>query len=161
MSRELTKIKGLGKVVKRQQEERKRDEQVKLFFSERERLIDSLPASITTEFWCASCLKDFTRQAIKITQRWTGVLTAFFETRCACGKYCRRQITDKTSDPYYQQSRMLQASKKALEIDMLQPDDPRFRIYYGDPYAKYYENLEAEERRKFELNRHGKRTASR
>jgi hypothetical protein len=153
MPRVLGEIDKLGKIIERQGEEREREKLARLFFTERERMVASLPASISTEFWCEACQLDFIRQAIKITQTWTGQLTAFYETRCACGAYCRRQITDKPSDPYYQQSRLLQASKRKMEIDLLQPHDPRFRIYWGDPYEGYWDAKEAEERREREKSR--------
>lgn len=149
-SSERTKVVKLAQRVERRHEEREQDKLAKEFFRMRENLVVTLPKSITTEFWCSACQKDFNRQALKVTQSWTGVVTAFFQTKCECGRYCRRQITDKTSDPYYRQSKLLRMSTLKMEIDLLQPSDPRFKLYYGDPYQKYNDNLEIQEREAYE-----------
>lgn len=71
------------------------------------------------------------------------------------GKSCRarRYITDVHLDPYFTESEMVRRERVDFADDMLQPDDPRFKKLYGDPYKRYYEKLEEDERINYERNK--------
>lgn len=135
--------------------------------TERQRLIDSVPDKTIMEFYC-SCHGDFVAPAGKIT------FTDSYNQKCAYYvshgqgyrvgdtpnnnfSVCRRKryITDKQEDPYYRESKQLQKQRRQMEIDMLQPDDPRFKKYYGDPYKKFYEQQEAKAKAEWSKS-HGK-----
>jgi hypothetical protein len=154
---DLQQIKRLGEIVTKQSSERKAYDEKEKLRTERQRFIDAAPTPWNVEFWCSKCKKDFARMAHKIVQlreQWDGIPIAFYEARCPGNLHeCRRRITDKTSDPYYHESLAVRKARQEMEIDMLQPSDPRFKKYWGDPYAKHNEELLAKEKAEWERKR--------
>jgi transcription elongation factor Elf1 len=135
--------------VERNKQERERHELIEKFRYERDQIIKAAPYAIETDFWCRRCQQDFTRTGIKVVRTsWTTDLKlAWYATRCeTCYQVCIRRITDKPADPYYSLSKMLKDQRSAQADDMLQPDDPRFKARYGDPYKKVWEQMESAER---------------
>jgi len=65
----------------------------------------------------------------------------------------KRYITDRRFDPYFRLSEMLHKQRIDQWKDLLQPGDPLFAKYWGDPYKSYYAQKELEERRAFELKK--------
>lgn len=141
------------------------DEATKKARSERQTLIDSMPDETITEFYC-SCHGDFVAPAGKITFKdQAGQPCAYYVSHGKGYKVgespdnsyyvCRRKryITDKATDPYYRESKELAKQRRAMEIDMLQPDDPRFKQHYGDPYKKFYAQQEAKAKAAWERQR--------
>lgn len=137
--------------------------------TERQRLIASVPDVTPTEFYC-KCHGDFIAYGGKIVFKDShGTLCAYYVSHGKAigakgnlqgndGKRwysCRvkRYITDKTWDPYYTESPLVSQLRQQMEIDMLQPDDPRFKKYWGDPYAKLNAKKEAEDRSLWEKKR--------
>jgi hypothetical protein len=90
---------------------------------------------LLTEFWCDECRVDVYRYGKKVVVRLERPV-AFYKTFCGAGHALRRRITGKTKDPYYRRSEGLRKAVKKLEIDLLQPSDPRFRIHYPEMWRK-------------------------
>ena len=162
-------IETLTKFVQRKQEERERYEQQAKKRDERAREISDAKQIALMEFWCSvhgdfsvlshkEVLHDYSTIPTTLLARYTPIPTAiakFYNHRrrsVSFGKPCKRvyrYITDKHLDPYYRDSEMIQRQRVDFERDLIQPWDPRFKLLYGDPYKKYYEQLEAAERAKF------------
>jgi hypothetical protein len=145
--------------------DKEQSEQLEAKRTERSRLIASVPDVTITEFYC-SCHGDFVSHGGKITFKdQHGQPCAYYvsygkgykvgETPDKSYYVCRRKryITDKASDPYFRESKQLAKQRQQMEIDMLQPDDPRFKKYYGDPYAKFNAQQEAKAKAEWENRR--------
>lgn len=161
-------MKSVEQLLKHTQEtyrQKEADEARQKARTERQKEIDSVPDETITEFYC-QCHGDFIAPAGKITFRdQQGQPCAYYVSHGKGYKVgdspdrayyvCRRKryITDKQSDPYYRESKEMAKQRRQLEIDMLQPDDPRFKKYYGDPYKKYYEREEAKAKASWEAGR--------
>lgn len=151
--------------VKKTQAELQQSQDRQKLLTERQRLIDSVPDETITEFYCP-CHGDFIAPAGKITfTDQQGEVCAYYVSHGRGYKVednpsktfyvCRRKryITDKHFDPYFKESKMIQRQRQELEIAMLQPDDPRFKKYYGDPYKKYHAQQEAKAKADWEVAR--------
>lgn len=86
-----------------------------------------------TDFWCDSCVKDFKSVAIKqIEVDWsnTSQNIAFYKTKCWCGKWCIRFITDKHRDGFWTRSRLVNLDKGNHYNDTVQPHETGFNLLY-------------------------------
>jgi len=119
--------------------------------TEREVIIkQALPIVDSIDFYCDRCRADFRSRGYKTVQKIFDPPIAFYEGRCRCGTWCRRFITDQSQDPYYRKSRRVKELAERFRKDMLQPGEPGFKTLYGDPYAKFYEEMERQERAKWQ-----------
>jgi len=100
-------------------------------FLDRVKAIMDAPRFATVDFWCDKCQKDCTgrgyRQVCTLRERTP---TAWYLGFCSKGHRMIRRITDKSSDPYYNQSIFLMRQRNEMALDLLTPDDPRFKILY-------------------------------
>lgn len=120
--------------------------------TERDRLIAGEPPfQREMHFFCPQH-GDFVATGAKVVQSdWTapGAKIAFYEAfgdaaflgldgSITRGKACkaRRRITDRLFDSFYTDSWMLHKLRIDMADDLLQPNDPRFKAKYGDPYKK-------------------------
>jgi hypothetical protein len=145
----------LRKRVKRNREERAADKRR----IEREQLryqeYQDAPEQTQMGFWCRACNADFEAPALKTFAMGFDVdkgcayailpLFAFFVGHCPKGHKAIRHISDKHTDPYYMESAMLKQQRLALADDLLQPDDPRFRIKYPQQWRAMQEDKERAE----------------
>ncbi len=151
---EREKVVKLSDIVTKQANERDKDREAEKKRTELQRYIDSVPSPFKTEFWCQGCQKDFARMAHKVVITAYAKPIAFYECKCPKNLHvCRRRITDKGNDQYYRLSKLVRKAQSDHEIDLLQPDDPRFKRYYGDPNKKHYEELEAKEKAAWQSKR--------
>lgn len=108
-------------------------------FLDRVKAIMDAPRVARLDFWCTVCKKDCTgpgyRQVATIRER---VPTAWYVAFCPQGHRMIRRITDKSDDPYYYQSMFLQRQRMDMAMDLLTPDDPRFRILYPKQWEELY-----------------------
>lgn len=86
------------------------------------------------DFYCTACRKDFVGAAWKQEEvDWANPTQtiAFYKTKCWCGKWCIRYITDKPFDPYFALSRRLAMERTKHVNDILQPFETGFNLMYG------------------------------
>ncbi len=101
---------------------------------ERNDLIKDSKTVTLTDFWCTDCQKDFKGQAVKQVEiDWSNTKQsiAFYKTKCFCGKWAIRLITDKFKDGYWTQSRMLSAQRGIFHNDVIQPHETGYNMLYG------------------------------
>ena len=56
---------------------------------------------------------------------------AFYKTKCFCGKWCIRLVTDKLADGYWQRSRFVALDRGNHHSDLIQPFEEGFNLLYG------------------------------
>lgn len=110
-----------------------------------------LPYQQNVDFFCRFCAIDFTVPAHRM---WS-----FFYNCGAWHSYCPecgvevvRNISDKTSDPYYEESVKIRDMRGRFSKDMLRPDQYGFKTLYGNAYDEYerrYEERREEIRSKY------------
>lgn len=127
----------IGELIERQ-EARVRD---KNMHREREKEKDERDALINDskkvdrkEFFCRKCDKDFVGIAqLQVEEDWNGTdqRIAFYKTKCFCGKWCIRLVTDRDRDPYWRMSRLVRADRANHANDLLQPFEEGYNLLYG------------------------------
>lgn len=138
----------LSRTVKERWDERQADRRAKS--DERLAIIKSALSEVPNmDFWCKDCQRDFTSRGYKRVITYAAPI-AFYEGKCPKRHWCRRRITDKATDPYYRQSQQVKTLKAKYRKDFLQPGEVGFKTYYGDPDQKFYRELEAQERAKWQ-----------
>jgi ssDNA-binding Zn-finger/Zn-ribbon topoisomerase 1 len=104
-----------------------------------------------SNFWCDECHED--RQDL-IAERAGKVGEEVWKTRCPkCGITLIRHISNARRDPYWKRSKMVQEDARRYWKDLLQPNDPRYSTYYGNPDKAFIEKAEKEERERWEKNK--------
>ena len=86
-------------------------------------------------FWCDRCKKDFDDNFTLRSNRYA----KWFETRHKkCREICIRYADFPQKDPYFYKS--LKVKRQMLEFakELIQPGDPRYRMYY----KKQYDDME-------------------
>lgn len=99
---------------------------------ERDNDIKSVKYTDIIDYWCSDCAKDFRAISIKQVQKDWNIdqNIAFYKTKCDCGKWCIRHITDKHKDSYFIKSRMLAKDRGVHHVDTLQPWQTGFNTLY-------------------------------
>lgn len=130
-------IKKLKNRYDRLREQRQAREEAERPLKDRMDLIFSAPLRVNTDFWCNKCKRDCSGSGYRrvCTVRETAP-TAWFVAYCPKGHQMIRRITDKTTDPYYEQSIMIQRQRFELADAILTPDDPRFKVLYPKQYKE-------------------------
>ncbi len=151
----ITKVEKLTQRVEKSFEERQYYEDLQKKQQEREKIIREAPEWCYTDFYCPTCRDDLLKcAAYKVIQSdWTSPQRiAFYEAFKACHKGLRRWITDKSYDPYFRESRMLEEQRREATAngDLLQPNDYGFITKYGDPNKKKWRQMELEEKTKWQ-----------
>jgi len=101
---------------------------------ERDDLIKDNKMMAVTDFYCTDCKKDFKGVAVKqVEVDWTNSTQriAFYKTKCFCGKWAVRLITDKNRDGFWVRSRAVRADQGKHYADMIQPHETGFNLLYG------------------------------
>lgn len=101
---------------------------------ERGKLIKDSRMMVATDFWCEGCKKDFKSMAVlQVESDWScsGQDIAFYKTKCYCGKWCIRFVTDKNKDAYWIKSRTVRAEQGKYANDLIQPYQTGFNLLYG------------------------------
>lgn len=101
---------------------------------ERDSLIKDNKIKELVEFYCSDCDEDFKGEAIKqIEVDWTNDTQniAFYKTKCFCGKWCVRLITDRYRDAYWFKSKNVARDRGKHYGDTLQPFETGFNLLYG------------------------------
>lgn len=89
---------------------------------------------VLTDFWCDDCKLDFKSIAIRqIEIDWSNSKQniALYKTKCDCGKWCMRLITDKNRDAYWTKSKAVRVDRGRHSLDLLQPHENGFVTLYG------------------------------
>ena len=125
---------------------------------ERDKLIDEAPEFADLAFNC-SLHGDFFSRGYKVVRSDkdpSESRIAFYQSiktaKGTCG-HARRYITDKHLDPYYKNSELVQIDRQQLAIDLLQPNDPNYAKYWGNPYKKFEEAQAEQEQKDWEAKR--------
>ena len=101
---------------------------------EREEDIKAAKGKETKAFYCDGCKKDFIGEAIKqVETDWsnTNQQVAFYRTKCFCGKWCLRHITDIHQDRYFAKSKIVSQNRGKHMMDVLQPFQTGYELAWG------------------------------
>lgn len=102
--------------------------------AERNDLIkDSKPVTIT-DFWCEDCSKDFKSMSIRQVEiDWSNSSQkiAFYRSKCDCGKWVMRLVTDRFKDGFWTKSKLMAIDKGSHYADTVQPFETGFNLLYG------------------------------
>ena len=101
---------------------------------ERDQDINAAPMKDTKPFYCEKCKKDFMGEAIKqVEVDWsnTNQHIAFYRSKCFCGKWCMRLITDKNSDRYWFKSKKVAQDRGNHFQDLIQGFETNYQLLYG------------------------------
>lgn len=101
---------------------------------ERDSLIRDNKVKELVDFHCSDCKEDFKGEAIKqIEVDWTNETQniAFYKTKCFCGKWVMRLITDRYRDAYWFKSTNVARDRGKHYADTLQPFETGFNLLYG------------------------------
>lgn len=89
------------------------------------------------EFFCTRCFNDTVAPAYKVWVSFYEI--GLWKSICPeCTLPVYRHITEKNSDPYYDNSLKIKEMRAEGEKDMLTPGMYGFKTLYGDPFAHYY-----------------------
>ncbi len=100
---------------------------------ERNNLIKDSPVMSLTDFWCRKCLLDFKSMSVREVEiDWTSPLQniAFYRTKCDKGHWCIRHITDKWSDPFWNNSETVLRDRGKHFKDIIQPFETGYNLLY-------------------------------
>lgn len=103
-------------------------------YDERNRDIAGHKAKELVDFHCSDCLTDFKGEAIKQVEiDWSNDQQniAFYKSKCFCGKWVMRFITDRFRDPYWFKSNNVAKDRGRHHNDILQPFETGYNILYG------------------------------
>ena len=101
---------------------------------ERESDIKTAKIKETKMFYCERCKKDFVAEAIKqVESDWTNTnqRIAFYKTKCFCGTWSIRHITDIYKDSYFLRSRKVRQDQGSHFADMIQPFQTNYELLYS------------------------------
>lgn len=101
---------------------------------ERNDLIRDSKLVTVTDFWCDDCRKDFKSMSIREVEiDWSNTLQniAFYKTKCDCGKWCIRLITDRHKDAFFTKSKLMALDRGNHYADTVQPYESGFNLLYG------------------------------
>lgn len=101
---------------------------------DRNDLIRDSKLVVVTDFWCNSCKEDFKSMAIRqVEVDWTNSdqNIAFYNTKCDCGKWCQRLITDRHKDSFWSKSKLMALDRGNHYADTVQPYETGFNLLYG------------------------------
>lgn len=101
---------------------------------ERQGLIKDAKLKDIKEFWCTRCKRDFVGEAIlQVEIDWSCPTQniAFYKTKCFCGTWAMRYVTDRHSDPYWFRSRKVAGDRGNHALDILQPWETNYQMLYG------------------------------
>ena len=104
-----------------------------------DRIKDILDAAlyVNTDFYCHECKKDCSGPGYRRTCTLRPHSpTAWYTGFCPKGHQMIRRITDKDTDPYYDQSFVIKRQRYDLADALLTPNDPRFKILYPKQYKE-------------------------
>jgi hypothetical protein len=102
--------------------------------AERNEEIDKAVPYDIVEFWCDWCEEDFANFAHKhVEVDWSnsGQRVAYHKSKHDCGNWCIRHITDKNSDPYWQESLQVAGDRGKYHNELLQPFETGYQLLYG------------------------------
>jgi len=122
----------------RLQEKRASD---RMYHQERKKVDEERDAEISEAklkevkpFYCSSCRKDFVSETVRqIETDWnnTRQRIAFYKSKCMCGKWAMRLITDKWQDSYWYRSQVVARDRGEHHNDMVQSFETGFNLLYG------------------------------
>lgn len=130
MNEELSVLK-LDQRVKDYHAGKESEEKRREFEESNWKSVEEAPETVITQFWCNKCKKEIVARGYKVVQTdWNnpGKFIAFFEV-LACHRL-RRRITDKYSDPYFNNSHLLRQQRLDYAKDLIQPGQYGFDTLY-------------------------------
>lgn len=114
--------------------DRNRHDEIKKEKGNRDDIIRDAKTVDRKEFFCSKCRKDFMGVAqLQVEEDWNGEdrRSAFYKTKCFCGKWCVRLVTDRERDPYWRESVAVKMDRTAGANDLLQPFEEGYNLLYG------------------------------
>ena len=104
--------------------------------------------STSVSFFCRNCRTDQDLEARKSSYQKDD----YFWAECRdCGQKLVRYITERQKDPYYHESIKLMKQRDKLSVDLIQPGDNRFKLWYREKWQeiemasrRYEDNLKKE-----------------
>lgn len=104
--------------------------------AQEERMNDIKSGSVkaTKHFYCTDCRKDFVAEAIKeVEVDWsnTAQYIAFYRSKCFCGKWAMRLVTDKFRDEYWFKSKKVAQDRGVHHNDLVQSFESNYQLLYG------------------------------
>lgn len=115
-------------------EDRNYDREKKKLRLEREEFINDNKQIQLVEFWCNKCKEDFIAVSFKeIEEDWSDLnqRIAHYKTKCKNGHWCKRMITDRFLDYYWQRSRKVARDRGNHFEDIIQPFETNYNLLYG------------------------------
>lgn len=91
---------------------------------------------MNANFYCKFCHRDFSLPAAKGENRYGKWLYASCPS---CDDKLIRYLTDAKFDPYYKLSPKIKKEREEYRKDLIQFDDPEFKLFY----KKQWEKMEA------------------
>lgn len=101
---------------------------------EREKEIAVAPQKEVKMFWCNHCQKDFQGEAFKhVEVDWTNPSQriALYKTKCFCGEWSARLITDRWKDGYTFRSKKVAKDRMRHFEDLIQPFETNYELLYS------------------------------
>lgn len=89
---------------------------------------------VVTDFYCCKCKEDFKSMSVKeVETDWSNEnqYVAFYKAKCFKGHWCIRFITDKLSDPFWMNSKLIALDRGRHYQDILQPSENGYNLLYG------------------------------
>ena len=80
-------------------------------------------------FYCEDCKLYFEARARKQVDNWQPM--AYYKTKCRCGKWCLRRITEKVWDRYWFKSLKVAKDRYSEFASILQPFETNFNLMWG------------------------------
>lgn len=96
--------------------------------------IKAAPPKETKHFYCTDCQKDFVAEAVKEVEiDWSNSsqYIAFYRSKCFCGTWAQRLITDKLKDSYWFKSKKVAQDRGTHHNDLVQSFETGFNLLFG------------------------------
>ena len=94
---------------------------------------------VEMDFYCKDCRLDQKQKTFKRQNRFG----FWYETSCVTCEKTLKRLPQSKLDPYFFESIKLKRERDVLAKDLIQPGDPRFKLYYKDQWDKMEAGAEA------------------
>lgn len=151
------RVKELGERVQGTQKELKQEREISAKKGERWKLVNESPERQRMDFWCRTCLKDFSAMGYKTLHSVYDVdrnisvvkepVSAWYDAQCPKGHLMRRNLTDPQNDRYFELSLKVRQDRELYADAMLTPNDDRFKHVYPEQWKELEAKRQANEQR--------------
>lgn len=101
---------------------------------ERMRDIKAAKGKDIKAFHCETCNKEFVSETIKqVETDWSNTTQyiAYYRSKCLCGRWAQRNITDVHQDRYFAKSRVVAMNREKHAADVIQPFETNYELLYS------------------------------